>query len=105
MPTYLVDTYQLLTNATGFTLFDTTDGAESLFFPLPVRIASSKRLVPLWQVSGARIRNPHPSWDLKRIEYDNDVMSACVNEVVSEDVNKEVSDYIAPDGSASPDSW
>ena len=30
------------------------------------------RLVPLWQVSGARIRNPHPSWELKRIEYDND---------------------------------
>ena len=38
----------------------------------PVRVASSKRLVPLWQVSGARIRNPHPSWELKRIEYDND---------------------------------
>lgn len=72
VPTYLVGTYQLVTNDTGFTLFDTTDGAECLFFPLPVRVASSKRLVPLWQVSGARIRNPHPSWELKRIEYDND---------------------------------
>ncbi len=72
VPTYLVGTYQLVTNTTGFTLFDTTNGAESLFFSLPVRVASSKRLVPLWQVSGARIRNPHPSWELKRIEYDND---------------------------------
>ena len=72
VPTYLVGTYQLVTTATGFTLFSTTDGAESLFFPLPVRVASSKRLVPLSQVRGARIRNPHPSWELKRIEYDND---------------------------------
>ena len=65
-------TYQLVTTATGFTLFSTTDGAESLFFPLPVRVASSKRLVPLWQVHGARIRDPHPAWILKRIEYEND---------------------------------
>lgn len=72
VPTYLVGTYQLVTTATGFTLFDSIDGAESLFFPLPVRVASSKRLVPFWQVSGARIRKPHPAWDRKRIEYDND---------------------------------
>lgn len=72
VPTYLVGTYQLVTTATGFTLFDSIDGAESLFFPLPVRVASSKRLVPFWQVSGARIRKPHPAWELKRIEYDND---------------------------------
>jgi hypothetical protein len=72
VPTYLVGPHQLVTNDSGFTLFDTSDGAESLFFPLPVRVASSKRLVPLWQVSGGWIRNPHPSWELKRIEYDND---------------------------------
>ena len=30
VPTYLVGSYQLVTDTTGFTLFDITDGAESL---------------------------------------------------------------------------
>ena len=72
VPTYVVGSYQLVTDTTGFTLFDITDGEESLFFPLPVRVASSKRLVPLWQVAGARLRNPHPSWERKRVDYHND---------------------------------
>ena len=72
VPTYVVGSYQLVTDTNGFTLFDITDGEESLFFPLPVRVASSKRLVPLWQVAGARLRNPHPSWERKRVDYHND---------------------------------
>ena len=72
VPTYLVGTYQLVATATGFTLFSSTDGEECIFFPLPVRVASSKRLVPLWQVYGARIRDPNPAWVAKKIEYEND---------------------------------
>ena len=72
VPTYLVGTYQLVVTAIGFTLFSSTDGEECIFFPLPVRVASSKRLVPLWQVYGARIRDPNPAWVAKKIEYEND---------------------------------
>jgi len=36
VPTYLMGTYQLVTNDTGFTLFDTTDGAR--------RVSSSRCL-------------------------------------------------------------
>ncbi|PYI66533.1 hypothetical protein CVV68_13250 [Arthrobacter livingstonensis] len=72
VPTYLVGTYQLVATATGYTLFGSHDGEESLYFPLPVRVASSKRLVPLWQVHGARIRNPNPAWVQKGIEYEKD---------------------------------
>lgn len=70
VPTHLVGEHQLVTTATAFTMFSTLDGEESLYFPLPVRVASSKRLMPLWQVHGARIREPRPAWVLKRIEYE-----------------------------------
>ena len=69
VPTHLIGEHQLVTTATAFTMFSTLDGEESLYFPLPVRVASSKRLIPLWQVHGARIREPRPAWVLKRIEY------------------------------------
>lgn len=72
VPTYLVGTYQMVATATGYTLFNSQDGEESIYFPLPVRVASSKRLVPLWQVYGAKIRNPNPAWVQKRIEYEKD---------------------------------
>lgn len=72
VPTYLVGTYQLVATATGFTMFSTLDGEESIYFPLPVRVSSSKRLMPLWQVHGARIRDPKPAWTLKRIEYEKE---------------------------------
>jgi transposase InsO family protein len=78
VPTYLVGIFQLVVTATAFTLFSSTDGEECIFFPLPVRIASSKRLVPLWQVYGARIRDPHPSWVAKRTEYENDHYQSAV---------------------------
>ncbi len=71
VPTHLVGEHQLVTNATVFTMFSTLDGEESLYFPLlSVRVASSMRLMPLWQVQGARIREPRPAWVLKRIEYE-----------------------------------
>ena len=69
VPTHLIGEHQLVTTATEFTMFSTLDGEESIYFPLPVRLASSKRLIPLWQVHGARIREPKPAWILKRIEY------------------------------------
>lgn len=72
VPTYLVGEHQLVVTATAFTMFSTVDGEESIYFPLPVRVASSKRLVPLWHVHGARIRNPKPAWTSKRIEYEKE---------------------------------
>ena len=54
-------TYQLVATATGFTLFSSTDGEEYIFFPLPLPLP-----VPLWQVYGARIRDPNPAWVAKR---------------------------------------
>lgn len=69
VPTHLIGEHQLVTTATEFTMFSTLDGEESIYFPLPVRLASSKRLIPLWQVHGVRIREPKPAWILKRIDY------------------------------------
>jgi hypothetical protein len=54
------------------TLFRTTDGAEGIVFPLSVHVASSERLVSVWQIHGTRIRDPHPSGKLKRIEHEID---------------------------------
>ena len=70
VPIHTVGGHQLGITATAFTMFSTLDGEESLYFPLPVRAASSKRLMPLWQVHGARIREPRPAWVLKWIEYE-----------------------------------
>ncbi|TFD45805.1 IS481 family transposase [Cryobacterium frigoriphilum] len=78
VPTYLVGTYQVVATATGYTLFSSTDGEECIYFPLPVRVASSKRLVPLWQVYGARIRDPNPAWTAKMTDYENDHYPAVV---------------------------
>jgi hypothetical protein len=52
VPTHLVGEHQLVTTATAFSMFSTLDGEESLYFPLPVRVASGKRLMPLWRVPG-----------------------------------------------------
>lgn len=69
VPTHLVGVHQLVLNADSYTLFSTIDGEESAYFPLPVRVSSSKRLVPIWQVFGARIRDPRPAWEAKRIQH------------------------------------
>lgn len=71
VPTHLVGEHQLLLSNDSYTLYSITDGEQSLYFPLPLRVASSARLVPLWQVHGARIREPKPAWTQKRIEYES----------------------------------
>lgn len=71
VPTHLVGEHQLVLAKDSYTLYSTADGEQSLQFPLPVRLASSARVVPLWQVFGARIRDPKPKWTQKRIEYEN----------------------------------
>jgi len=71
VPTHLVGEHQLVLAKDSYTLYSTADGEQSLQFPLPARLASSARLVPLWQVFGARIRDPKPNWTHKRIEYEN----------------------------------
>ncbi len=76
MPTHLVGEHQLVLTPDAYTLYSTVDGEQSLRFPLPVRLASSARLVPLWQVYGARIRDPKPAWTQKRIDYADIYFSA-----------------------------
>jgi len=69
IPTHLIGEHQLVLSEDSFTLYSMADGGQVLSFPLPVRLASSARVVPLWQVYGARIRDPKPKWTQKRIEY------------------------------------
>ncbi|CBT75542.1 IS481-like element ISAar22 family transposase [Glutamicibacter arilaitensis] len=71
VPAHLIGEYQLVLSKDAYTLYSTVDGEQSLSFPLPVRLHSSARLVPLWQVYGARIRDPKPAWTQKRIEYED----------------------------------
>lgn len=71
VPIHLVGEHQLILTNDAYTLYSTADGEQSLHFPLPVRLASSARLVPLWQVHGARIRDPKPAWTQKRIDYED----------------------------------
>ena len=69
VPTHLVGTYHRVSTGEDFTLFDVEDGAEAIYFPLPPHTAENQRLIPLWKVRGARIRDPKPSWVTKQIEY------------------------------------
>lgn len=71
VPIHLVGEHQLILTDEAYTLYSTVDGEQSLHFPLPVRLASSARLVPFWKVHGARIRDPKPAWTQKRIEYED----------------------------------
>lgn len=71
VPTHLIGEYQLVLSKDAYTLYSMVDGEQSVSFPLPVRLQSSARLVPLWQVYGARIRDPKPAWTQKRIEYED----------------------------------
>ena len=50
VPIHLVGEHQLILTNYAYTLYSTVDGEQSLNFPLPARLASSARLVPLWQV-------------------------------------------------------
>lgn len=60
----------------AYTLYITTDGEQSLHFPLPVRSAYSTRLVTLWPAHGVRGRDPKPARPGKRIEYEDIYYSA-----------------------------
>lgn len=72
VPIHLVGTYAPMITDTEYALFDTTDGAESISFPLPLETKQTTgRMLSLWQVRGARIRNPKPSWLEKHREYQN----------------------------------
>lgn len=62
VPTTLVGTYLVVTTETDFTMFDAISGAESINFPLPLRTDATQEPFPLWQVAGARIRDPKPAW-------------------------------------------
>lgn len=69
VPAHLVGTYHRVTTGEEFMLFDVEDGAEAIYFPLPVHTAENQRLIPLWKVRGARIRDAKPSWVTKQLEY------------------------------------
>lgn len=75
-PTHVVGEHQLLLTNDAYTLYSTLDGGQSLYFPLPVRVAFSARLVPLWKVYGARLKDAKPAWTQKRIDYENTYYSS-----------------------------
>ncbi|MBB5642937.1 integrase core domain-containing protein [Cryobacterium roopkundense] len=72
VPTTLVGTYQVVTTETEFMMFDVISGVESIYFPLPLRTEATQEPFPLWQVAGARIRDPKPAWLHKRQAYETE---------------------------------
>ncbi|MGO3277987.1 MAG: integrase core domain-containing protein [Brevibacterium aurantiacum] len=97
VPTHLVGTYAPVLTDTEYMLFDTRDGGESIGFPMPLDVAEvTGRMILLWQVRGARIRDPKPSWLDKQRTYaakhyashDGRTESGSVNEVMNEDLSE-----------------
>ena len=76
VPTYLVGTYQVVTTETEFTMFDATSGVESICFPLPMRTMSTQDPFALWQVAGAKVRDPKPAWLHKYQTYEKEHFAA-----------------------------
>ncbi|MDJ0325526.1 integrase core domain-containing protein [Cryobacterium sp. PH31-AA6] len=72
VPTTLVGTYLVVTTETEFTMFDAFSGVESIYFPLPLRTAATQEPFPLWQVAGAKIRDPKPAWLHKHLTYEEE---------------------------------
>lgn len=71
VPVHLVGSYMPVIGDTEYALFDITDGAESIRLPLPVQTKETgSRIVPLWKVRGARIRDPRPAWTHKHLAYE-----------------------------------
>lgn len=70
VPTHLVGEYVPVITASEYALFDTRDGEEALSIPLPLQTTTTSRTLPLWQVHGARIRNPSRSWTLKHAAHE-----------------------------------
>jgi hypothetical protein len=69
---------------TEYALFDLADGAESIRLPLPVQTKETgSRVIPLWKVHGARIRDPRPSWTHKHLAYEAEHTPAHDSEVLS----------------------
>ena len=65
---HLVGSYMPVIADTEYALFDLADGAEAIRLPLPVQTGS--RVIPLWKVRGARIRDPKPAWTHKHLAYE-----------------------------------
>ena len=72
VPTTLVGTYHVVSTESEFTMFDATSGVESIYFPLPMRTMSTQDPFPLWQVAGAKIRDPKPAWLHKYLTYEKE---------------------------------
>lgn len=53
-------------------MLEDINGAESIYFPLPLRTAVTQEPFQLWQVAGAKIRDPKPAWLPKHLAYEND---------------------------------
>jgi hypothetical protein len=71
VPVHLVGSYMPVIADTEYVLFDVTDGAESIRLPLPVQTnQTGSRVIPLWKVRGARIRDPRPAWTHKHLAYE-----------------------------------
>ena len=69
VPSHLFGTYQLVSTDTEYSLFDLTTGTESIYFPLPMTTATTNNNFPLWQIRGARLRDPKPAWTDKHQTY------------------------------------
>ncbi|WP_255579442.1 integrase core domain-containing protein [Cryobacterium sp. PAMC25264] len=72
VPTTLVGTYQVVTTETEFAMFDALSGVESIYFPLPMRTDAAQEPFPLWQIAGAKIRDPKPAWLHKHQTYEKE---------------------------------
>lgn len=82
VPVHLVGSYMPVIADTEYALFDLSDGAESIRLPLPVQTKETgSRVVPLWKVRGARIRDPKPSWTHKHLAYEAEHYPAHVPDV------------------------
>ncbi|MCQ9162999.1 integrase core domain-containing protein [Arthrobacter sp. STN4] len=69
IPSNLAGTYQVISTESDYSMFDTTTGIESVYFPLPIRPAITRRIFPLWAVSGARVRDQKADWTDKQRTY------------------------------------
>lgn len=84
VPVHLVGSYMPVIADTEYALFDLADGAEAIRLPLPVQTKQTgSRVIPLWKVRGARIRDPKPAWTHKHLAYEAEHYPAHNSEVLS----------------------
>ena len=72
LPRHLSGTYQVLRTSAEYTMFEAATGDETIYIPLPIRTAATRNILPLWQVKGARIRDPKPDWLYKQRTYEEE---------------------------------